>query len=152
MINKCLLISYGFIIFAICFFIVNIPIKINNKTKTRIESYGLSHITPTENINKIIDNQGYANFKLSTKIKSYATFYKRAVFFFLGIPPKIKYVYNILGKGKEYSIIVIKPENIDQKILDNLYRRVIDGTIISFNEVKIKAEVQKLENLEGYKK
>lgn len=123
---------------------LNVPRKISPKLILNIKEKGLSHITHERHVLKIMDHDGYANFLPSKGIKSYATFFREAVFFFVGVPNYFKFYYNIDFdiRNKDKKMIKIDPENINDELLSKLYWRRIDKTIMYFGTVRILATVK----------
>ena len=123
---------------------LNVPMKINQKLILNIKEKGFSHITRERHIQKIMDHEGYANFLPSKGIKSYATFFRGAAFFFIGTPNYFKYFYNIDFdiRNKDKKMIKIDPENINDELLSKLYWRRIDKTIMYFDTIRILATVE----------
>ncbi|GEM_PF-3453242 len=143
--------SLVLIIYIMCivFIFLNKPKKLNKAIIERIKNEGIIHVTNKKNVKLIMDNYGYANLKAAPKIKCYGSWFKSAVFFFLGEPSTLQYRYNINFKKKnDYAIIRILPENIDNEILKLLRWRRIDKAIIHLGDLKIKAKV---ENFKIYK-
>lgn len=132
------------VLFFSAFVYLNVPRKINQKLILNIKEKGLSHITREKHVRGIMDYEGYANFLPSKGIKSYATFFRGSVFFFIGVPNYFKFFYNIDFdiRNKDKKMIKIDPENINDELLSKLYWRRIDKTIMYFGKVRILATVK----------
>lgn len=132
------------VLFFTVFIYLNVPRKITPKLILDIKEKGLTHITREKHIGVIMDHDGYANFLPSKGIKRYATFFRGAVFFFIGVPDYFRFLYNIDFdiRNKDKKMIRIDPKNISDELLSKLYWRRIDKTIMYFGTVRILASIE----------
>ena len=133
------------IMLCLIFLYLITPRRLNRKIKDRIKKYGLTHITKASNVKFIMDEDGYANFKASSRIRGFANFFRKSVFFFLGKPNKWSYFYNI-GFSNRRNLVMLKilPENIDEILFEKCRYRKFDRVIIHLGDIRLKAEVFEL--------